>query len=45
MVLRGSEQVSQLPNFGLEGDCVEELDEVGIGRVRAEMLCQENVDG
>lgn len=45
VVLGGCEQVGQLAHFGLEGDGVEELDEVEVGRVRAEMLCEEDVDG
>lgn len=44
VVLGGGDQVTQLAQLGLVGGLVEELDEVDVGGVRAEVLLQDNVD-
>lgn len=44
LVLWGGEQVAQLAHFGLEGGLVEELDNVDVGRVAAEVFPEEHVD-
>lgn len=45
VVLRGGDQIAQLTQLGLPGSLVEELDNVDIGRVGAEALLQDEVDG
>lgn len=45
LVLGGGEQVAQLAELRLEGGLVEELDEVDVGGVVAEVLLEEGVDG
>lgn len=44
VVFRGSDKITQLAEFSLEGNLVEELDKIDICRVRAEVFLQENVD-
>ena len=44
MVFWGSEQVAQLAYFGLECDCVEELEKLYVCRVRFEVFFEEYVD-
>lgn len=44
VVLGGGDQVTQLAQLGLVGGFVEELDEVDVGGVGAEVLLQDNVD-
>ena len=44
-VLGRREQVAELAALGLEGDGVEELEEVDVGGVRAEVLAQQDVEG
>lgn len=44
-LLGGGEQVTQLAQLGLNGGLVEELNEVDVGGVRAEVLLEEGVDG
>ena len=45
VVFRGGDEVAELAQFCLEGDFVEELDEVDVRGVRAEVLLQDEVDG
>ena len=45
VVLWCGEQVAGLAELGLEGDLVEELHQVDVGGVLAEVLLEENVDG
>jgi len=45
VVLGRGEEVAQLAQLGLEGDLVEEVDQVDVGRVGAEVGAQEDVEG
>lgn len=45
VVLWSRQQVAELADFRLEGGGVEDLEEAGVGRVGAEVLGEEDVDG
>lgn len=44
LVFGGGDQVAQLAQFGLPGDLVEQLEEIDVGGVRAEVLLQDDID-
>lgn len=45
IVLRRGDEVAQLAQLGLPGDFVEELDQVNVGGVAAEVFLEDKVDG